>query len=381
MDFSYTAAQRELYDGVLRFAREQLNHGVLERDRERRFPEKEWRLCGEFGLLGLCVPAEYGGMGLDHLSTALALEALGRGCEDMGLVFALAAHQLAVSRPIVDGGTEELKQRVLPKMCSGEWIGANAITEAEAGSDVFALRTRSEPVGEGYRLTGTKSYASNGPVADIFLVYANSAPERGYLGIDAFVVTRDAPGVTVGQPIDKMGLHTCPVSSVYLDEVQVTAAERLGSSGGGAALFTDSMMWERSCLFASYVGAMERQLQAVVDHAAQRKQGRRAIGRYQAISHRVADMKLRLESARWLLYRACWLRDRGEDAVLEVALSKLAASEAAVQGGLDAVQIFGAVGYSSELAIERMLRDAVPGTIFSGTSEIQRNLIASRLGL
>ncbi len=381
MDFSYTPAQKELYDRVLRFAREQLNHGVLERDRERRFPHKEWRLCGEFGLLGLCVPEEYGGMGLDHLSTALALEALGRGCQDMGLVFALSAHQLACSRPIVDGGSEELKQRVLPKLCSGEWIAANAITEGEAGSDVFMLKTRSEPVGDGYRITGAKSYASNGPVADVFLVYANSAPEKGYLGIDAFVITRDMPGVTVGQPIDKMGLHTCLTSSVYLSEVEVSAEQRLGSPCGGAALFTDSMMWERSCLFASYVGAMERQLETVAEYAAQRKQGRRPIGRYQAISHKVADMKLRLESARWLLYRACWLRDRGEDAVLEVALSKLAASEGAVQGGLDAVQIFGSVGYSSEFSIERMLRDAVPSTIFSGTSEIQRNLIASRLGL
>lgn len=320
-------------------------------------------------------------MGFDHLSTAMALEALGRGCEDMGLVFAIAAHQLAVARPIVDGGSDELKARLLPKMCSGEWIGANAITEAEAGSDVFALKSRAERDGDTYRLNGVKSYASNGPVAHIFLVYANSKPEIGYLGIDAFAVPRDAPGLTVGQPIAKMGLHTCPASSVYMDNTEVAAADRVGEPGTGAKLFTESMMWERSCLFAGYLGAMERQLEVVVDYASQRKQGRRTIGRNQAVSHRIANMKLRLESARLLLYRACWRLDRGEDATTDVALAKLAVSEAAVQGAIDAVQIFGAVGYSSESGIEKMVRDAIPSTIFSGTSEIQRNLIASRLGL
>jgi len=381
MEFGWTATQKELHDGVLRFAREKLNDDVVARDRDHRFPAREWRLCGEFGLLGLCVPQEHGGMGLDRSSTALALEALGRGCEDMGLVFAVAAHQLAVAQPIASAGSEELKRRVLPRLCSGEWIGSNAITEAEAGSDVFALKARAERVGDRHRLHGTKSFASNGPVAHIFLVYASSAPEHGYLGIDAFVVPGDAAGMTVGQPIDKMGLHTCPAASVYMDGVEVGDDARLGKGGDGARIFTESMQWERSCLFAAYIGAMERQLEVVADYASQRKQGRRAIGRNQAVSHRVANMKLRLESARLLLYRACWLLDRGEDATLEVSLAKLAVSEAAVQGGIDAVQIFGAVGYSSEFQVERMLRDAIPSTIFSGTSEIQRNLIAARLGL
>lgn len=381
MDFSWTPAQNEFYDGVLRFAREQLNDDVIARDREHRFGAAEWKKCGEFGLLGLCIPEEYGGMGLDHLSTARALEALGRGCHDMGLVFGIAAHLLAVARPIAEGGDEQLKRRILPRLCSGEWIGANAITEAEAGSDAFALKTRSQRVGDVYRLTGTKSYASNGPVAQIFLVYAMTEPEKGYLGIDAFAVHRDLPGVTVGQPIDKMGLHGCPASSLYLEDVEVSAADRVGRSGGGAELFTGSMLWERSCLFASYVGMMERQIEQVASYAADRKQNRRPIGRNQAVSHRVANMKLRLESARLLLYRACWVRDQGQDAMLEVALAKVAISEAAVQNSLDAVQVFGAVGYSSELGVERMVRDSVPSTIFSGTSEVQRNLIASRLGL
>ncbi len=382
MDFAWTPAQTEFYEGILRFAREQLNDDVIARDREHRFGAREWRLCGEFGLLGLCVPEPYGGMGLDHMTTALALEALGRGCQDMGLVFAISAHLLAVCRPIAESGDEALKQRVLPRLCSGEWVGSNAITEAEAGSDVFALRTRAQRTGDGtYRLDGAKSYASNGPVAQIFLVYAMTEPDKGYLGIDAFVVHRDTPGVTVGQPIHKMGLHGSPASSVYFEGVEVTDADRVGPPLGGAEVFTGSMMWERSCLFAGYVGMMERQLETVVEYAGERKQNRRPIGRNQAVSHRAANMKLRLEGARLLLYRACWLRDQGKDATTEVALAKLAVSEAAIQSGLDAVQIFGAVGYSAELGIERMVRDAVPSTIFSGTSEIQRNLIAARLGL
>ena len=381
MDFAPTAAQRELQDRVFRFARAKLNGDLEGREREHRFPADEWRACGEFGLLGLCIPVEYGGMGLDHLSTSLALEALGRGCHDIGLAFAISAHQFAVARPIADDGSEELKRRLLPGMCSGQHIGANAITEAEAGSDAFALKTRAERDGDSYRLTGVKSYASNGPVADVFLVYAMTDPERGYLGIDAFAVPRGAHGLTVGQPIEKMGLHSAPASSIYLDGVELGAADRVGQPLGGAEVFTRSMMWERSCLFAVYLGMMERQLDEVASYAADRKQNRRPIGRNQAVSHKVANMKMRLDSARLLLYRACWLRDQGQEATLEVAMSKLAVSEAAVQNSIDAVQVFGAVGYSSELGIERMVRDSIPSTIFSGTSEIQRNLIASRLGL
>lgn len=381
MDFAPTAAQKELQDRVLRFARDRLNDDLAGRERAHRFPAAEWRACGEFGLLGLCIPVDYGGMGLDHVSTSVALEALGRGCQDLGLAFAISAHQFAVARPIADSGNEELKQRLLPGMCSGEIIGANAITEAEAGSDAFSLKTRAEKSDAGYRLTGAKSYASNGPVAHVFLVYAMTDPDKGYLGIDAFAVPRDAKGLIVGQPIEKMGLSGSPASSLYLEAVEMTEADRVGPSLGGAAVFTGSMMWERSCLFAIYLGMMERQLDAVASYAADRKQNRRPIGRNQAVSHKVANMKMRLDSARLLLYRACWLRDQGQDATLEVAMSKLAVSEAAVQNSIDAVQIFGAVGYSSELGVERMLRDSIPSTIFSGTSEIQRNLIASRLGL
>ncbi len=377
MDFAWSEAQRDLYQRTLTFARAQLGRGAG----ERRFPVEEWRRAGEFGLLGLSLPERYRGLGLDALTTARAVEAFGRGCRDGGLVFSASAHLFACAMPILRHGGEALRARVLPKLATGEWVGANAITEAEAGSDAFALKTTAVRDGDGYLLDGAKSYVSNGPVADAIVVYAATRPGDGYLGVSAFVVERGAAGLRAGEPFHKMGLDSSPIASLYLDKVRVPVENRLGDEGAGAAIFADSMQWERACLFAGYLGAMERQLDECVAFAGQRRQFRKPIGKHQAVAHRIADMKLRLESARLLLYRACWLRDRGDDATLEVSLAKLAVSEAAVQSAIDAIQIHGGAGYLVETGVERALRDAVPSTIFSGTSEIQRDLIARRMGL
>ncbi|MBX2798082.1 MAG: acyl-CoA dehydrogenase family protein [Myxococcales bacterium] len=378
MDFSWSEQQRDLYASTLDFARSELRASP---EVGADFPRESWRRLGEMGLLGLCVPEDYGGMGLDAVTTARCVEALGRGCTDTGLVFSAAAHLFAAVMPIVEHGSEELKRRLLPKLASGEWIAANAITEAEAGSDVFALKATARPDGEHVVIDGAKSYVTNGPVADVFVFYATRDPAQGFMGVSAFVVHRDTPGLQVGRPIATMGLDSSPISSVYCEGCRVPLADRLGGDGRGAEVFTGSMLWERACLFAAYVGAMDRQLDEVVAHAQQRKQSRKPIGKHQAVSHRIADMLLRLEAARLLLYRACWSRDQGEAAVLEVALAKLAVSEAAVQSALDAIQIHGGMGYAREAGVERALRDAVPGTIFSGTSEVQRNLVARELGL
>jgi len=230
-------------------------------------------------------------------------------------------------------------------------------------------------------LTGTKSYASNGPIADLLIVYASTNPAHGYLGITAFIVKRNAQGLTIGEPFSKMGLTSTPACQVYLNECRVPATNRLGREGQGAHIFKRSMQWERACLFASYVGMMERQLEQATAYAQERRQFGKSIGKNQAIAHRLANMKLRLDASRLLLYRACWLLDQGKDATLAISLAKLAVSEAAIQGGLDAIQIHGAIGFGCESGIERMLRDAIPGTIFSGTSEIQRDIIANELGL
>ncbi len=377
MDFSWTEQQRDLFQRSREFALTL----VAASDRESGFRHEAWRRCGSFGALGLCAPKIYGGMELDALTTARTLEGLAEGCADGGLLFALSAHLFACVMPLVEHAGDALKQRLLPDLICGERVGANAITEPEAGSDVFALKTRARRDGDDYVLDGVKSYVSNGSEASVFIVYASTAPEHGYMGLSAFAVERSMSGVRVGKPFDKVGLTSCPTTAVYLEECRVPATHRLGREGDGAVIFRASMGWERSCLFALYLGQMARQLEQTIEHARTRKQFRRAIGKRQAIAHRIADMSLRLESARLLLYRACWLRDEGEDAGVAASMSKLAVSEGAIQSALDAVQIHGGLGCMREVGIAHALENAIPSTIFSGTSEIQRDIIATGLGL
>lgn len=380
MDFSWNDQQRELHDQVLSFARARLNPalGVQESGLDRR----TWGLLGEFGLTGLCAPLESGGMGFDAQTTACAMEALGRGCPDGGVFFALSAHLFAALRPIVAFGSEVLKAATLAKLTRGEWIGANAISEAGAGSDVFALKSRAERRGDRYLINGTKSYVTNGPLADLFVVYAVTEPKHGYLGLSAFAIPRDTRGLVIGAPFAKMGLKSAATGSLYLEDCEVPLEMRIGNEGAGAKIFKHSMLWERSCLFAGYVGQMARQLERSVAYAREREQFGGPIARHQAVSHRLADMKVRLESARLLLYRACYALDEGaRDVELHVAMAKLGISEAAIQTNLDAMQIHGGAGYLQEVGVEQGLRDAMPATIFSGTSEVQRNTIAKWLGL
>ncbi|PRQ05279.1 Acyl-CoA dehydrogenase [Enhygromyxa salina] len=377
MHFEWSDDQNELFEGALAFARKQLPSDASGGEAFRA----AFRQLGEFGALGLCIDASLGGMGLDSLTAARTVEVLGEGCPDLGLLFSAAAHLFACVVPIAEHASDELAQRVVPKLCAGEWIGANAITEAEAGSDVGKLATRARLDGDDYVLNGSKSYVTNGPVADLFLVYATVNPAHGFMGVTGFVVERDRPGLTVGERFETMGLDSSPIGSIYLDDCRIPAANRVGDEGSGSKIFAESMHYERTGLLAAWVGAMERGLERAIEHARERKQFRRPIGKFQAVSHKIVDMKMRLESARLLLYRACWARDRGEQATIEVALAKLAISEAAVQNALDAIQVFGGAGYMKEMGIEQALRDAVPTTIFSGTSEIQRDLIAKGLGL
>ncbi len=376
MDFDLTDAQRERYDDIVAAARERL--GDLPGDRP--LTRVEWKAAAGIGLTGLCLPAAHGGGGLGAFDTAHGLEAFGRGCPDTGLVFAVAAHLLACAVPIRDFGGEALAARLLPGMVAGDVIAGNAMTEDDAGSDVGTLAATAVRDGDAWVLTGDKSFVSNGPVADVFVTYAVTDPAAGFLGTSAFAVPRESAGVVVGEPFQKMGLAGCPASRVRFEGCRVPASCLLGAEGQGAAIFQHSMGWERACLFAAYVGLMDRQLEQCVAHARTRRQFGRSIGEFQAVSHRVAAMKQRLEGARLLLYRACWLLDQGREHVTAVALAKTAVSEAAVANGLDAVQIFGAAGYLAGGA-ERQLRDCVPSTIFSGTTEIQRELVARELGL
>jgi alkylation response protein AidB-like acyl-CoA dehydrogenase len=380
VEFDWTEEQRACYDDTLSAVREAFgsDDGLAAAAPYRR---KDWLRLGELGLLGLSVPSRYGGGGLGALETAHAVEALGRGCPRTGLVFGACAHLFACAMPIADFGTEEVRQRLLPGMCSGELIAGNAITETEAGSDVSALTTTARRTEGGWVLQGAKSFVSNGPAADVFVTYAITDPQAGPFSTTGFVVERTAEGLTVGEPFEKMGLAQCPAGGLHFDECFVPDSHVLGAPGQGGVIFQHSMGWERACLFAGYVGLADRLVEECVRHARCRRQFGRPPTEFQAVTHRIAEMKLRTDSARLLLYRACWEKDRGLPDRLSTALSKLAVSEGVLASALDAVRTFGARGYQRADGIEAALRDAVPSVLFSGTSDIQRELICRELGI
>jgi alkylation response protein AidB-like acyl-CoA dehydrogenase len=382
VDFALTEEQQLLRDEIIRFARQTLNDGAAERDRTQTFPRELWRRCGEMGLPGLPVPESLGGAGLDPLSCAIALEALGYGCTDGGLVFSICAHVLSCVVPIWTHGTDDQKRRYLPALCSGEHIGVHAMTEPGSGSDAFALRTVAIAVDGGYRLDGTKMFISNGPVADIVVVFAMTDAAKGYHGgVTAFIVEKGTSGFSASTKIDKMGLRTSHLGELVFDGVFVPADAILGGVGGGSTVFTKSLDWERTCLFASQVGTMERLLETSIEYARTRRQFGQPIGKFQAVSHRLADMKTNLEAARLLVYRAAWRLGRSRTVSLDAAIAKLFTSESLLQAALAAVQVHGGYGYMEEYGVERTLRDAVGSTLYSGTSEMQRNIIAGWLGL
>jgi alkylation response protein AidB-like acyl-CoA dehydrogenase len=246
---------------------------------------------------------------------------------------------------------------------------------------VARLSVTAVPVSGGWLLNGEKSFVTNGPEADVFVTYATTDPKAGHLGTTGFVVARSDPGLTVGEPFEKMGLQEIPAGGIRFADCFVPDEQVLGEPGSGGAVFQHSMGWERACLFAGFLGLYDALIERCVDHVRSRRQSGRPISEFQAVSHRVAEMKLRADSARLLLYRACWEMDQGAPATLAVALSKLAVSEGLVAGALDAVRLFGSRGYTRADGIEAVLRDALPTVIFSGTSDIQRNLVARELGL
>jgi alkylation response protein AidB-like acyl-CoA dehydrogenase len=287
----------------------------------------------------------------------------------------------SVQMPIDRWGSDAQKQRYLTRLCSGEIIGAHGMSEPDSGSDAFGLRTTAERKGEGYVLNGTKTFVSNATIADVFLVFATIDRSMGVMGITGFLVDRDTPGFRVGKKIEKMGLTTSPMAELIFEDCLVPVENRLGREGRGATIFNDSMEWERACIMAPCLGAMDRQIATCVKYAKTREQFGKPIAEFQSVSNRLAMMKLRLETSRLILYRAAWAKQQGGSASVEASLAKLHVGEAWIQSCLDAVQIHGGYGYMTEYEAERDLRDAVGGTLYSGTSEIQKALIARGLGL
>ena len=381
MDFSLTPSQVELKETVARFAQAELNQGLLDRDRNRVFNRAGWQRCAETGIQGLPIPSRYGGRETDPITTLLALEALGYGCHDNGLCFAINAHLWGCAFPLHTFGSERQKERYLPRLCSGEWIGALAMSEREAGSDAYSLKSVAELRGDHYLLNGSKHFVTNGPVADLILVLATVDPARGTHGISGFLVEKGTPGLSVGSTIDRMGLHTVPMSELTLENCAVPVGNRLGREGAGLALFNHAMEWERGFILASAVGAMQRLLEKCRDYAKARRQFGQPIGAFQAVSGKLADMQVRIETARMLLYRVGWLKSVGRSSIMESAMAKLYISEAWVQSCEDAIQIHGGYGYLTETGVERDLRDALASRLYSGTSEIQRQVISRWMGI
>jgi alkylation response protein AidB-like acyl-CoA dehydrogenase len=382
MDFGLTEEQKRLREEIVRFAGTLRDDDIVRRDREHEFSRDLWRRCGEMWLPGLPVPEELGGLGLDPLGCAIALDALGYACPDRGLVFSLCAHLLSCVVPVWRFGSEEQQRRYLPGLCDGTLIGVHAMTEPGSGSDAFALRTTATPDGGGWRITGTKMFVSNGPVADLVIVFALTDRAKGYHGgVSAFLVERGTPGLTASRPIEKMGLRTSPLGELVFDEVFVGEDRVLGRIGGGAGIFGHAMDWERICLFAAHVGTVERLLEQAVEYARTRTQFGQPIGKFQAVAHKIADMKVNLEAARLLTYQSAWRLERSRTVSMDAAITKLFVSETLVRSALDTLQVYGGYGYMVEYEVERAVRDALGSTIYSGTSEMQRNIIARWLGL
>ncbi|MCA1684869.1 MAG: acyl-CoA dehydrogenase family protein [Planctomycetia bacterium] len=329
MDFALSAEQQDWHDRAVDFARAELADDLLGRDERREFWRVGWGRCARFGVQGLPVPEEYGGRGQSLAVTIAAFEGLGYGCEDNGLIFSINSSLWTVAIPILLYGTDEQKRRYLPGLCDGSIVGANGASEVEAGSDIYGMTTRAELRGDHWVLNGRK----------------------------------------------------VPMGELAMDDCQVPADSLLGRKGRGADVFRASMEWERGAILAWTLGAMRRQLERCIGRAQTRKQFGKPIGRNQAVANRIVAMKVRLETCRPLVYKVGWLKEQGKDATLEAAMAKLHVSECFVQNSLDAVQLFGAMGYATEFGVERDLRDSVGGLIFSGTNDIQRNIIARQLRL
>lgn len=381
MDFSYTEDQLTFKKSAIEFAEKNLNKGAKERERRGEFNQEGWGKCADFGIHRLPMPEEYGGLGADILTCVATMEGLGYGCKDSGLLFAINSHIWTCESPILKFGTDYQKKKYLPGLCDGTLKGGHAMTEPDSGSDAFSMRCKAEKKGDRYIINGSKMFITNAPIADILLVFAVTDPKLGFSGISTFIVEKGFPGFSVGKPLEMMGLKTSPIGEVILQDCEVPEENRLGKEGAGAAIFNSEMEWERSCLFATHVGAMGKALEECISYVNERRQFEKPIGKYQAISHKIAEMQVRLELSRLVLYKVAWLKAQGKRAPIESAIAKLFVSESYVQNCMEALQIHGAYGYSAEMDFERNLRDSIAGKIYSGTSEIQKNIIASLLGL
>jgi len=355
------------------WARSELGAGVT---------RQSWKAAAGFGVQGSCTPVEHGGSAASAVDLMLMFEGLGHAGVDAGFVFAVASQVVTIERAIAESGTADQRDRWLPGLISGDLFGCFAMTEAASGSHPWGMESTAVVQADGsFLLNGTKAWTTLGPVADVALVFAMTDKTVGHWGVTAFIVPTDAPGVEQGPAVDKIGLESCPWGQLSFTDVQVDGSQVLGAVGSGAAIFTSIVEAERAFLYAPFVGVAERLIERCVSRARQRTQGGTHIGGHQAVAHRIVGMKQRHEAARTLLYKAAAVAERGQPLALAAALAKLEATELGPSIAMDAMRTFGASGFTSETALDIVLRDSLAGLSFSATADVARNIVASEMHL
>ena len=377
MDFALTPEQQKLIAEAASFARAELV-GAASVDGGLPHHETLWKACAAQRLTGLVLPVAFGGRGLGLLDSLLMFEAMAAAGADPGFVFSLGVHQLAAAVPLASIGTAEQIADLLPAMADGRLCGGIAISEADAGSDSYALKATARPIDEGYVLNGEKTWITNAPVAGLVLVCARSEDLPGAFGISCFIVERGMPGVSVIDGPKKLGLASAPWGTVRLENVSVPANRLLGSRGAGAAVFREAMRWERCGLFAIATGAMARSLDSCLVHVRSRRQFGKMLIENPAVARTLALMQTRLDAARLLLYRAAWLLDKGVPDDVAISLAKAYVSEAAIENALDAQQLHGAAGTIADSSAVGFLNDMLPFRTLSGPNELHYQ-VAARL--
>lgn len=376
MEFSLTPSQKTARDEAAAFAQRELTTGDL----NPTFDHDGWKKCRQICATGVTIPTDFGGRGQALNEFVAMMEGLGYGApRRMGLYIAIGAHVFGVVEPLFVAGTDEQKKKYLRKLATGEWVGAHSVTEPQAGSDLMSFTTTATPQGDHYIINGKKRYTTCGAGADFHVVYARMDDPTRYR-LTCFLIEPGTSGMTV-RPLPAVGLVGSGLSEVTYENVKVPAANVLGKAGAGSALFQGSIERERACIFGMTLGAMERELEQCIAYANSREVSGKKIAGYQSISNRIADMKVRLEASRLLLYHVTALKSAGKRAPIEAAIAKLFVSDSFVASSLDAIRIHGGNGFVNEGGVESYLRDSLGGIIFSGTNDIQRNIIAAALGL
>lgn len=376
MDFAITAEQSAFQASVRQLAADVIAPGAADRDRDGCWDPTVWTRLAAAGIAGLPIPEEYGGSGASVIDCCLANEALAEGGHDGGLNLSLGAHWVIGSVPIWLHGSEELKRRWLPGLTDGSQIGAWASTEPEAGSDAAALRTTAVRDGDDWVLNGTKMFITNGPIAAVCTVLARTSDR----GATAFVVDTTTPGFAVGRVLDKMGCRSSPTSEIVLTDCRVPASAVLGVEGEALwRIAFECFDWERTVMMAGSIGGMTATLAGAVRYAKQRQQFGRAIADFQVVAHKLAEMKINLETCRTAVYRAAWLKQTGAPHQVEASIAKALVGKLAVENALEAIQIHGGYGYLKDFPAERALRDAKLASIGGGTTEIQKMIISRAL--